>query len=264
MRKRSVLALMIFIFVLGLIAPMLARAAEPDPSGTNTGVAADVIGATTSAPTKEDMEKLAVNEPLAAKLADVVGHNRIAINFAWTLVCGFLVMFMQAGFAMAETGFTRAKNAGHTMAMNFMVYGIGMLGYWICGFALQMGGVGGVATLGGATTLDSELTLSLFGKDFGLFGTTGFFFRVPPMMSVFLPFFCFKWSSWTRLRPYRRGRWPNGGHSNHSWFMDSSSPCSFIHCTRTGCGGADGCRPWARTSASAMGLLILPVPRSFT
>ena len=39
-------------------------------------------------------------------------------------------MFMQAGFAMAETGFTRAKNAGHTMTMNFMVYGIGMLGYW--------------------------------------------------------------------------------------------------------------------------------------
>ena len=67
----------------------------------------------------------------------------------WTLFCGFLVMFMQAGFALAETGFTRAKNAGHTMAMNFMVYAIGMLGYWICGFALQMGGVGGVATLGG-------------------------------------------------------------------------------------------------------------------
>ncbi len=175
MRKRSILALMIFIFVIGLIAPMLARSAEPDPAGTNTGVAADVIGATSSAPTKEDMEKLAVNEPLAVKLADVVGHNRIALNFAWTLICGFLVMFMQAGFAMAETGFTRAKNAGHTMAMNFMVYGIGMLGYWICGFALQMGGVGGVATLGGATTLDSEATLSLFGKDFGLFGTTGFF-----------------------------------------------------------------------------------------
>ena len=90
----------------------------------------------------EDLKKLAPNEPLAAKLADVVGHNRIAINIIWTLMAGFLVMFMQAGFAMAETGFTQAKNAGHTMAMNFMVYAIGMLGYWICGFALQMGGVG--------------------------------------------------------------------------------------------------------------------------
>lgn len=38
-------------------------------------------------------------------------------------------MFMQVGFAFCETGFTRAKNASHTMAMNLMVYGIGLLGY---------------------------------------------------------------------------------------------------------------------------------------
>ena len=79
---------------------------------------------------------------------ETVGHNKIAINFVWTLLAGFLVMFMQAGFAMVETGFTRAKNAAHTMAMNFMIYPIGMLGYWICGFALQMGGVGAVARAG--------------------------------------------------------------------------------------------------------------------
>ena len=110
------------------------------------------------------------------KLADVVGHNRIAINFVWMLICGFLVMFMQAGFALAETGFTRAKNAGHTMAMNFMIYAIGMLGYWIIGFALQMGGVGNIASLSGGTgLLDGEFVIKLFGKDFGLFGTKGFF-----------------------------------------------------------------------------------------
>jgi Amt family ammonium transporter len=34
---------------------------------------------------------------------DTVGHNKIAINFVWTLMAGFLVMFMQAGFAMVET-----------------------------------------------------------------------------------------------------------------------------------------------------------------
>jgi Amt family ammonium transporter len=149
--------------------------AKPDPSGANSGGAADVIGASANAPTKEDLDKLSKNEPLAAKLADVIGHNRIAINIVWTLVCGFLVMFMQAGFAMAETGFTQAKNAGHTMAMNFMVYALGLLGYWACGFALQMGGVGGVASLGGGTMLDGEFVINLFGKDFGLFGTKGFF-----------------------------------------------------------------------------------------
>jgi Amt family ammonium transporter len=149
---------------------------KPDPSGANSGGAADVVGASAGAPTADDLKNLGQKEPLAAKLADVVGHNRISINIVWTLFCGFLVMFMQAGFAMVETGFTQAKNAGHTMAMNFMVYPLGMLGYWICGFALQMGGVGGVASLSGGTgLLANEFTIHLFGKDFGLFGTTGFF-----------------------------------------------------------------------------------------
>jgi ammonium transporter, Amt family len=147
----------------------------PDPSGTSTGGAADVIGATAGAPTADDMKNLSASEPLAAKLADVVGHNRIATNMVWTLVCGFLVMFMQAGFAFAETGFTQAKNAGHTMAMNFMVYALGLLGYWVCGFAIQMGGGGGAATLGGGAVLNGEFAITLFGKEFGLFGTKGFF-----------------------------------------------------------------------------------------
>jgi ammonium transporter, Amt family len=175
-------------------APAAAPAPElkPDPSGANTGGAADVIGASASAPTKEDMEKLSKNEPLAAKLADVIGHNRIAINMVWMLICGFLVMFMQAGFAMAETGFTQAKNAGHTMAMNLMIYVIGMLGYWVMGFALQMGGVGGVATLGGGTVLNNEFTLSLFGKDFGLFGTHGFFLSGVSYDAVVFSIFLFQ------------------------------------------------------------------------
>jgi ammonium transporter, Amt family len=169
-----------------------APAPKPDPSGANTGGAADVVGASANAPTADDMKKLAANEPLAAKLADVIGHNRIAINMVWMLICGFLVMFMQAGFAMAETGFTQAKNAGHTMAMNFMIYVLGMLGYWVMGFAIQMGGVGGVATLGGGTTLANEYTISLFGKDFGLFGTTGFFLSGVSYDAVVFSIFLFQ------------------------------------------------------------------------
>jgi len=156
--------------------PQSAQQVKPDPSGANTGGAEDVVAASANAPSADDLKAMAAKEPLAAKLADVVGHNRVAVNFVWTLVCGFLVMFMQAGFAMAETGFTRAKNAGHTMAMNFLIYGIGMLGYWICGFALQMGGVGKVASLAGGTALlDGEFVVTVFGKEFGLFGTRGFF-----------------------------------------------------------------------------------------
>ena len=104
-------------------------------------------------------------------LADVVnqvGQNKIAINFVWTLVTGFLVMFMQAGFAIVETGLCRAKNANHTMMMNFMVYGVGMLAYWLIGFAIQKGGVGAVANLGGTPPLSAEFAITLFGKTFGL------------------------------------------------------------------------------------------------
>jgi ammonium transporter, Amt family len=146
-------------------APAVAAAPAapvPDPTGDNTGTAADV-------PVKD------AKAPAIAEVMAVVGHNKIAINIVWTLLTGFLVMFMQAGFALVETGFCRAKNAAHTMAMNFMIYPIGMLGYWICGFALQMGGVGAVGALGGTPPLNSEFVVTLFGHPFGLFGTKGFF-----------------------------------------------------------------------------------------
>ena len=113
-------------------------------------------------------------EPLAAKLADVAGHNRVAINFTWTLVTGFLVMFMQAGFAMVETGLTRAKNTAHTFAMNFMIYPMGMLGFYLCGFAFMFGGLGPIGTMGGYGGLNHELTVHLFGHDWGLIGLKGF------------------------------------------------------------------------------------------
>ncbi len=65
--------------------------------------------------------------------------NGSIITIMWTLVTAFLVIFMQAGFAMMETGFTRAKNAGHTMAMTMIVFVLGVLGYWVCGHGLQTG-----------------------------------------------------------------------------------------------------------------------------
>src|SRR6266446_6018375 len=116
--------------------------------------------------------------------------NTVAINFVWTLVAGFLVMFMQAGFAMVETGFTRAKNAAHTFAMNFMVYGIAMLAYWAIGFALQAGGIGPMSTLGGFDKLNNEFALTIGGKPWGLFGHTGFFLTgvayAAPVFTYFL------------------------------------------------------------------------------
>ncbi len=137
--------------------------AKGDPDGSLTGNASDV--------TVSDSKKgLSIGD-----LVNQAGQNKIAINFVWTLVTGFLVMFMQAGFAIVETGLCRAKNANHTMMMNFMVYGVGMLAYWLIGFAIQEGGVGAVANLGGTAPLSSEYAITLFGKSFGLFGQNGLF-----------------------------------------------------------------------------------------
>ncbi|HEV2211522.1 MAG TPA: ammonium transporter [Verrucomicrobiae bacterium] len=176
-------------------------APKPDPAGTATGAASDVQDAAgntfvVSAPTalsdddKKDPAKVKSYaeakkayddylaqvkvEPLAVKMADPVGHNRVAINFMWTLITGFLVMFMQAGFALVETGLCRAKNAGHTMAMNFMIYPMGMLGFYLCGFAFMFGGLGPIGTMGGYGGLNGEWTVNLFGKPFGLLGHKGF------------------------------------------------------------------------------------------
>ena len=143
--------------------PSTDELAKGDPGGTKTGTVSDVVAA--------DAKK-------GLTLADLVnqaGQNRIAINFVWTLITGFLVMFMQAGFALVEAGLCRAKNANHTMMMNFMVYGFGLFAYWVCGFALQMGGGAPYSTLGGAASLNSEYAVNLFGKTWGLWGTHGFF-----------------------------------------------------------------------------------------
>jgi len=144
-------------------APRPEEKAQGDPGGTITGNASDI--------SVSDAKK-------GLTLPDIlneIGQDKIAINFVWTLITGFLVMFMQAGFAIVETGLTRAKNANHTMMMNFMVYGVGMLAYWLIGFAIQEGGVGAIANLGGTAPLNAEHTIRIFGKDLGLWGNSGFF-----------------------------------------------------------------------------------------
>ena len=65
----------------------------------------------------------------------------LSMNILWMIFGGFLVFFMQAGFALVETGFTRNKNVAHTMLMNMMVFCIGAIGYWLTGFAFQFGAV---------------------------------------------------------------------------------------------------------------------------
>jgi len=104
-----------------------------------------------------------------------VGDLRLSLNLAWTLGAAFLVVFLKAGFALVETGLIRAKNVAHTMAMNFGVYAIAMLGFWIGGFALMFGGHGRFPSLGGPDSLDAMGSIAIFGRAWDLVGLRGFF-----------------------------------------------------------------------------------------
>ena len=75
---------------------------------------------------------------------------QLNINVVWTCMAAFLVFFMQAGFAMVEAGFTRAKNAVNILMKNLMDFSVGTLAFFLIGFGL------------------------MFGKSNGLFGTTLF------------------------------------------------------------------------------------------
>lgn len=160
--KRGLLKICIPLLLILFITIAMPAVAQ-DAGGTKTGTINDVTSVT-------------VGKPTITEIGDQSGHNKIAINIMWTLITGFLVMFMQAGFALVETGFTQKKNVAHTMGMNFMVYAVGMIGFWICGFAFMFGGGLNVASLGGSQgVIPHEYIIHLFGKDFGIVGSVGFF-----------------------------------------------------------------------------------------
>jgi len=178
-------------------APLAAAAQppepKPDPAGISTGDKSTVIDAggnffVVSEPSdkadpdygkkKKDFDEYqaqAAKEPLAAKLADAVGHVRIAANFSWTLLTGYLVLFMQAGFALLTCGLVRKKNAAHLMMLNFAAYVFAFLAYYAVGFAFQFGAVAVNAAptnLGGTPTLNQFL---LGSGPWGFLGGKGFF-----------------------------------------------------------------------------------------
>ncbi len=95
----------------------------------------------------------------AEEAAPTVASNKEAIDlvqthadYVWTLICAGLVFFMQAGFAMVETGFTRAKNSVNILMKNLMDFCFGSIAFWAIGFGIMFG-----------------------ANPTGWFGTTGFF-----------------------------------------------------------------------------------------
>lgn len=151
----------------------------PDPSGgtyTNVDPGSPTTQPAGSVPGFMKLDEKSSTKQIADSVnatAQSASATRYGLNLTWTMVAGFLVMFMQAGFALVETGLCRAKNAAHVMSMNFLVYALGMTGFFICGYALMCGGGGPAA----AFTANTPVLNHLFtvGDGWGLFGTKGFF-----------------------------------------------------------------------------------------
>ena len=107
-----------------------AKPTWPDPTGTAAGTWAAPAG-----DGKGDVPSKMSN----SDLYDRIAHNLFSINLVWALITGFLVMFMQAGFAMVETGLCRAKNASNMVSMNLLIYPLGCIAFWVYGFAIGWG-----------------------------------------------------------------------------------------------------------------------------
>lgn len=165
----------------------------PDP----TGGAAGYWTTPSAGPVGDDDPSKLSN----AQLYDRITHNLFSINMMWVLLAGALVMFMQAGFMMVETGLCRAKNSAHTSAMNLMIYPLGCLAFWAYGFGIGWGNwwnapvpPGWASPIGpGTSILNSGFSIAggteEAPKSFGIIGTKGFFLNGMDDVSVLALFF---------------------------------------------------------------------------
>jgi Amt family ammonium transporter len=99
----------------------------------------------------ETKQESKTESPTIKSNSEAITAKGIALDTVWTLLAAILVMFMQPGFALLETGFTRAKNACNILMKNLMDFAFGSIFYWVIGFGI------------------------MFGAGNLLFGTSGFF-----------------------------------------------------------------------------------------
>jgi ammonium transporter, Amt family len=164
MFRRTLLIIVAVILLAALFLVFAGKqAARADSTGAETGTAGDLSpGTDTSSP---------------ESLAEEVGHTKMSVTYVWVFLGMVLIFFMQAGFALLETGFCRKQHANHVMMTNLMIFPIGVLAFFLIGFALMFGGVGPLATLGGGEVLTTKVQVaegwSIFGfKGFALAGTS--------------------------------------------------------------------------------------------
>jgi len=127
MRSVGVLTL---LALCGSLAPVGAQ--EEEPAGT--------VAAAADSPTLDgEVSGTEETSAAAAEEEDTLATLRSETDLLWMCIAAFLVFFMQAGFAMVEAGFTRAKNSVNIIMKNLMDFSMGSIAYWAVGFGLMFG-----------------------------------------------------------------------------------------------------------------------------
>jgi len=164
-KGKKFVAITLLTFIALIVAgAMWGHHAPADPTGTGDTTAI------TSYQSIFTRGPISPSQVSLNQLATDTGHVAVGLNFTWMLICGFLVLFMQVGFAFLVTGLTRAKNAAHMMMMNIAAFAVAFLAYYIVGFAFQFGGISPIVNLGGV----APLTGSIGHGSTGILGTHGF------------------------------------------------------------------------------------------
>ncbi len=174
-RGRLAVVSMALVVLLG-VGMGAAMADNGDPTGAKTGTTVTNLVPASAQPSS--------SAPTMDDLAHQVEKDRVSINVVWLMLGGILVLFMQAGFALVETGFTRAKNASHTMMMNMVIFALGVVGWFVCGYAFMFGSTSnsliGLTSLGAPLHIGSWNVLAKSGFFLGGHaydvGVMGFFF----------------------------------------------------------------------------------------
>ena len=104
--------------------------------------------------------------------AEELTHGELSLNLLWIIIGAVLVIFMQAGFALVETGFCRAKHAAHVVSTNFAIFGVGFVAFFCVGFAFMFGGF----SFAGLFGFDEPIGSALVGSGNWVFLWKGGFF----------------------------------------------------------------------------------------
>ena len=109
------------------LSPLAILAQEPAPAAP-------------AAPAAEPPAAAPAAEPdLAAQLAELKTTNKVAMDTMWTLITAFLVFWMNAGFALVESGMCRVKNAVNILSKNFIVFALSSLAFFFLGWGVMFG-----------------------------------------------------------------------------------------------------------------------------